>query len=207
MSGYMCWTKHGKLGALEGEEKEKEGNIDFAQFNSFADTLMGDADDEDNTDALAQILHDAKEDCDNERDWKKLERMLKDHRTLLYPDCKEGHMKLRSTLELLQWKASNGVSDKVFNELLMLIKKLLSEGNKLPAITYEAKEVVCPLGLEVQKIHACPNDCILYRGDYRELECCPVCKASRYKIKRDDPGDVEGERLRKRVPAKEQGTC
>ena len=111
-------------------------------------------------------------------------------------------MKLHSTLELLQWKASNGVSDKGFNELLMLIKKLLPEGNKLPATTYEAKEVVCPLGLEVQKIHACPNDCILYHGDYHELESCPVCKASRYKIKRDDPGDIEGERPRKRVPAK-----
>ncbi|WVZ57983.1 hypothetical protein U9M48_008305 [Paspalum notatum var. saurae] len=180
MSGYVCWAKDAELGVLEGEEEE-EGNIDFMQFNSFADTLMGDADDEDSTDALAQMLHDAKEDCDNERDWKKLERI---------------------TLELLQWKASNGVSNKGFNELLMLIKKLLPEGNKLPATTYEAKEVVWPLGLEVQKIHVCPNDCILYRGDYRELECCPMCKASRYKIKRDDLGDVEGERPRKRVPAK-----
>ena len=102
MSGYVCWIKHGELGVLEGEnEEEEDGTIDFAQFNSFADTLMGDADDEDNTDALAQMLHDAKEDCDNERDWKKLECMLEDHRTLLYPDCKEGHNKLCSTLELL----------------------------------------------------------------------------------------------------------
>ncbi|WVZ83287.1 LOW QUALITY PROTEIN: hypothetical protein U9M48_030453 [Paspalum notatum var. saurae] len=163
MSGYVCWTKYGELGVLEGENEEEDGNIDFAQYNSFADTLIGDADDEGNTDALAQMLHDAKEDCDNERDWKKLERMLEDHRTFLYPDCKEDHKKLRSTLELLWWKASNG--------------------------------------LEVQKIHKCPNKCILYRGDYHELESCPVCKASRYKIKRDDPRDVEGEPPRKRVPA------
>ncbi|WVZ85320.1 hypothetical protein U9M48_032263 [Paspalum notatum var. saurae] len=184
MPGYLCWTKHGELGVLEGEnEEEDEGNIDFAQFNSFADTLIGVADDEDNADdALAQMLHDAQEDYDNERDWKKLERMLEDHRTLLYLDCKEGHMKLRSTLEMLQWKASNGVSDKGFNELLMIIKKLLPEGNKLPATTYEAKEAVCPLGLEVQKIHACPNACILYRGDYRKLKSCPVCKASRSNV-------------------------
>ncbi|WVZ70490.1 hypothetical protein U9M48_019152 [Paspalum notatum var. saurae] len=85
----------------------------------------------------------------------------------------------------------------------MLIKKLLPEGNKLPATTNEAKEIVCPLGLEVQKIYACPNECILYRGDYHELESCPMCKASRYKIKRDNPGDVEGEPPRKRVPAKD----
>ena len=73
----------------------------------------------------------------------------------------------------------------------------------MPETTYEAKEVVCPIGLEVQKIHACPNDCILYRGkDLEDLDSCPVCKASRYKIRRNDPGDVEGEPPRKRVPAK-----
>ncbi|WVZ50945.1 hypothetical protein U9M48_002148 [Paspalum notatum var. saurae] len=122
------------------------------------------------------------EDDNDERDWKKLERMLEDHRTLLYPDCKEGHMKLRSTLELLQWKASNEVA---------------SGGQQIACNNIGRKR-----GLEVQKIYAYPNDCILYRGDYHELESCPVCKATRYKIKRDDPRDIEGEPPRKRVPAK-----
>jgi hypothetical protein len=34
------------------------------------------------------------------------------------------------------------------------------------------------------------------------LEACPVCTALRYKIRRYDPGDVDGEPLRKSVPAK-----
>jgi hypothetical protein len=52
-------------------------------------------------------------------------------------------------------------------------------------------------------MHACPNDCILYRGEeYENLDTCPVCTALRYKIRRDYPGDVEGEPPRKRVPAK-----
>ena len=50
---------------------------------------------------------------------------------------------------MLQWKAANGVSDKGFGELLGLIKKMLLEGNELPPTTYEAKKVVCPLGLDV----------------------------------------------------------
>ena len=82
---------------------------------------------------------------------------------------------------------------------------MLPKGNVLPSTTYEAKRVVCPLGLEVEKIHACPNDCMLYRGkEYEDLEACPVCQASRFKIRRDDPGDVdvEGCRARMRVPAK-----
>jgi Transposase family tnp2. len=83
------------------------------------------------------------------------------------------------------------------------VKNILLEENKLPETTYEAKKIVCPLGLEIQKIHACPNNCILYRGEYYEnLEACPVCKALRYKIRRDDPGEVDGHPSKKRIPAK-----
>jgi hypothetical protein len=41
--------------------------------------------------------------------------------------------------------------------------------------------MISPLGLEVQKIHACYNNCILYRDKYVELDQCPVCELSRYK--------------------------
>ena len=34
----------------------------------------------------------------------------------------------------------------------------------------------------VERIHACPNHCILYRGDaFQELDKCLVCGASQYK--------------------------
>jgi hypothetical protein len=106
-------------------------------------------------------------------------------------------------LELLRWKAENGVNDLGFNKLLIMMKKLLPRDNKLPTSMYEVKKLVCPLGIDVQKIHACPNDCILYRGEeYENLDACLVCTALRYKIRWDDPGDVEGEPPRKRVPAK-----
>jgi hypothetical protein len=74
------------------------------------------------------------------------------------------------------------------------MKKKLPKDNELPDSIYEAKKVLYPLGLEVQKIHACINNCILYHGEeYENLEACPVCTALRYKIRRDDPGDVDGE--------------
>ena len=80
---------------------------------------------------------------------------------------------------------------------------MLLKDNELPATTYEAKHIVCPLGLEIQKIHACPNDRILYRGEeYEKLDACLVCHASRYKIRQDDPSDVEGEHPTKKIPAK-----
>ncbi|WVZ91559.1 hypothetical protein U9M48_037711 [Paspalum notatum var. saurae] len=190
---------------LEDNEDDEEEfhNVDYAEHPFFADTMMGDGEDVEDTDALGAMLQAAEKYCDNENVRKKLERMMEDHKTTLYFDCKGGHKKLRSTLELLQWKATNGISDKAFTQLLKLIKEFLPEGNKLPETTYEAKEVVCPIGLEVQKIHSCPNDCILYCGkELEDLEACPVCKASRYKIRRNDSGDVEGEPPRKRIPAK-----
>jgi hypothetical protein len=34
------------------------------------------------------------------------------------------------------------------------------------------------------------------------MDKCPICTALRYKIRKDDSGDIEGEPPRKRVPAK-----
>ena len=48
--------------------------------------------------------------------------MLEDHSKLLYLGCEDGLKKLGTILELLQWKATHGVSDKGFGELLKLLK-------------------------------------------------------------------------------------
>jgi len=44
-----------------------------------------------------------------------------------------------------------------FGQLLKIIKKMLLKGNELPTTTYEANLVIYHLGLEIQKIYACPN--------------------------------------------------
>jgi hypothetical protein len=106
---------------------------------------------------------------------------------------------------MLQWKTKYCVSDKAFEGMLKIVKDKLPEKNELPSTTYEAKQIVCPLGLEVQKIHACPNDCIPYRGkEHENLKACHVCKALCYKILRDDdPGALEGTPPKMtKVPAK-----
>ena len=40
------------------------------------------------------------------------------------------------TLEMLQWKATNGVTNKGFEELLGIVKNMLLEGNELPSTTF-----------------------------------------------------------------------
>jgi hypothetical protein len=73
----------------------------------------------------------------------------------------------------------------------MLLKDMLPQGNAVPETVYDAKQIICPLGLEVGKIHACKNDCILYRGPkYEDLDKCPICGLDRFN-RRKDGGDDE----------------
>ena len=56
---------------------------------------------------------------------------------------------------------------------------------------YEAKMILCPLGIEYWKIHECINDCILYINEFVEMCKCPKCRVSWYKVKDDDCSNEE----------------
>ena len=132
---------------LDNNEEEEDRILDFtANYGAFFDdTAMGEPEEDTEghvvEDDLGQMLREVEKVCETEKESRDLERMLEDYRTLLYPDCKQDQKKLGTALELLQWKASNGLSDKGFEELLKLIKNLLPEGNTLPETTYEAKRL------------------------------------------------------------------
>ncbi|XP_021728741.1 uncharacterized protein LOC110695822 [Chenopodium quinoa] len=66
------------------------------------------------------------------------------------------------------------------------LEDMFPEGNGLPISTYQVNKMLCPMGMEYQKIRACPNDCILYRNEYKDLHMCPRCGLSRYKCKKGD---------------------
>jgi hypothetical protein len=62
-------------------------------------------------------------------------------------------------------------------DLLTLLKDILHQGNAVPKTVYEAKQIIYLLGLEVETIRMCKNDCILYYGaEYEDLEKCPICR-------------------------------
>jgi hypothetical protein len=85
----------------------------------------------------------------------KFSQIMKDYETPLFLGCKKEQNKLHIVLTFLQMKASNDWSDKGFNELLQFLNNLIPKANVLPRSTYQAKKIVCPLGLEVEKIHRC----------------------------------------------------
>jgi len=57
------------------------------------------------------------------------------------------------------------------------------------------------MGMEYQKIHACLNDCILYRHEFQEMPNFHRCGVSRFKVKDDDECSSE-ENSKKGPPTK-----
>jgi len=109
----------------EGEEEQLELDDIIAQYGDFGDTAMGE--DEAGAegtpvedDALGEVIRDAQKDCESEKEKTKFDHMLEDHKKLLYPSVQDGQKKLGTTLELLKWKAHNGVFDKAFGKLLKI---------------------------------------------------------------------------------------
>lgn len=121
--------------------------------------------------------------------------MKEDSDIPLYEGCSE-FTKTSAVVRLYNLKAINGWSDKSFSELLKLISEMLPKNNVLPQSVYEAKKTLSDMGLQYQKIHACRNNCILYRNEYKDFNECPICGCSRWK-KRSDSG-----KIKKSVPVK-----
>jgi len=85
----------------------------------------------------------------------------------LYKDgssCSKHSTVLRFNLQVLTMKARHGWSDTSFNDLLWVLAEHFPEGNKVPANTYRAKKLIRLVAMKLRKFHACPNHCILYRG-------------------------------------------
>ncbi|XP_019179175.1 PREDICTED: uncharacterized protein LOC109174391 [Ipomoea nil] len=151
--------------------------------------------DDESEDRLDEMFRDVGEEFTNRSN--ELDELLNDSKQPLWPGCSK-YTRLSAVLKLFNLKAGNGWSNKSFTALLDLINDMLPEDNGLPKSTYDAKKIMCPMGMEYEKIHACPNDCILFRNDYKELNACPICGASRYKIREH----VVGKASSKGPPAK-----
>ncbi|KAA0033016.1 hypothetical protein E5676_scaffold121G00330 [Cucumis melo var. makuwa] len=55
----------------------------------------------------------------------------------------------------------------------------------IPSSFYEAKRKLHDLGLGYKTIHACKYDCVWYLKEFANLQHCPTCGETRYKINRN----------------------
>ncbi|XP_058726569.1 uncharacterized protein LOC131597928 [Vicia villosa] len=114
--------------------------------------------------------------------------LYSDKDTPLYKRC-TNFTRLSAVLKLFNLKAKNGWSDKSFTELLELVNQMLPEDNKFSDCCYEAKKILCTIGMEYIKIHACPNNFILYRKECEDLFQCMKYGLSHYKLNANNGDD------------------
>ncbi|XP_057746393.1 uncharacterized protein LOC130965647 [Arachis stenosperma] len=107
--------------------------------------------------------------------------LLADGAEELYPGCSK-YSKLSFLVKLYHIKCMCRVSDKAMSMILDLLRDAFEQA-KLPSTFYEAKKTIRKLGIEYKKVDACPNDCMLYRGDDEDATKCKQCGTSRWKQK------------------------
>ncbi|XP_024162968.1 uncharacterized protein LOC112170052 [Rosa chinensis] len=167
---YRQWKWHGEpstsaLNAARGDSETVDMNPDLG-IEEDEEGMEGSEDE--------AILEDSNE----------FMKFVEDGDKPLYPGCTKT-TKLNGLIQTFNLKAKHGMTDACYSDMLIMISLLLPEGNELPGSVYEAKRTLCALGMEYEKIHACPNDCILYRLQHADATSCPTCGESRWKLGRD----------------------
>lgn len=131
-------------------------------------------------------------------------RLIEEGKQQLYTGCTE-FSKLTFLIELFQLKVSGKWSDKSFTALLDFLRRVLPAEAQVPKSFYEAKKLISSLGLHYEKIHACPNDCMIYWGESENEQACKVCNLSRWKnLQKSSRRSYKGgkKRLVVNIPAK-----
>ncbi|XP_048630349.1 uncharacterized protein LOC125603264 isoform X2 [Brassica napus] len=183
-----CWSLHGERrsdmnDSVPQSETEAYGLLRTAYFDS------GEPDEPPSDDTGGEPVH-GEPDEDSE-----FRKKLRDAETPLYLTCSK-HTKVSAIMALYRIKVKSGMSEAYFDQLLSALHDMLPEGNVLPKSTDSIKKFLKIFGFGYEMIHACKNDCILYRKQYEELETCPRCSASRWEI------DKHSNEEKKGIPAK-----
>ena len=87
---------------------------------------------------------------------------------------------LEALVEHFLWFSEHPGISKQALVIFMQHNRILPPGNILP-VSYEgALKLIKPYLIDSIIFHSCPNDCIVFRGEYAELEACPICHSSRF---------------------------
>jgi hypothetical protein len=174
MEDYRCWNKYGEVGLNEAEIRDSY--MERGVPTSVEEDILGFTDCDDDKYSNGELA--------------KYKKMIEDSKKLFYHGCAAQYMRLFVMVKLFQLKTSNRWSDCSFKDLLTLLKDMLPQGIAVPKTIYEVKQIIYQLGLEVKKVYACKNDCILYRGaEYENIEKCPICGLDQFNRRRGSGDD------------------
>lgn len=199
LEGYKTWIFHGEATssfAQHGQQTESDEVVvedNLEEEDGIFDMLHDVAHGLDTRD-LGGNSDGFMDPCQGEEDFHDL---FGDASEELYPGCKS-FSKLCFIVKLLNIKFLGGWSDKSFDMLLELLGEAFPDGSAVPKNFNEAKKKIRCFGLGYINIHACKNDCILFRKQYENLDICPKCNTSRWKSVKTT---LDGKRTH-RVPKK-----
>ncbi|KAL0536272.1 hypothetical protein IC582_025215 [Cucumis melo] len=177
---YKIWFWHG--------EQLPESSL-YEESSKF-DTHMYEENDVGSINEMIEVAHE-----EYSKDPNEFEKLLNDAKKPLYEGCKT-FTKLSTLVKLYNLKVRYGWGDISFSELLKTLKEIFPTSNEIPTSMYEAKKTLGALGMSYEKIHACPNDCCLYRKEHANATECPECGESRWKYANNANGG------KKQIPRK-----
>ena len=90
---------------------------------------------------------------------------------------------IHSVASHLMWFTSHpNISKDFFSDMfLMGHSSALPPDNLLPCSYTDLIKLVEPFLIKPIIFHCCPNDCLVFRGNYANAKVCPHCSSSRYK--------------------------
>jgi hypothetical protein len=166
MQSYTKWFEHGEPRVLDDSHDHE--TLDTQSL--------------DGTDVMVEDrVRGESIDMQQDEEVHKFDKLLDDAKREVYPGC-TNYTLLKFVIEMLNVKVMTNLSNKGLDMILDLLIKLLPKGNLVPRSTYEAKKILRDLGLSYEHIHACKNDCALFWKENANLDVCPECKESRYKV-------------------------
>ena len=87
---------------------------------------------------------------------------------------------LNFMVKLMRIKVLNKWTNTLFDQLLELLLISHTDRNKIPDSHYDAKKKLRGLDIGYQSINICKYDCELLWKKNEDLQCCPICKTSRW---------------------------
>ncbi|XP_062099743.1 uncharacterized protein LOC133805579 [Humulus lupulus] len=161
--GYEKWIYHGEAEADVANVVDANDDDVDEMIPMVEDFLLPTTEEVENNPAAGQFYDDLFDEIEAE----------------LYPGC-NWISSLNFLAKLLHLKVRGKIPNKIFDELLKLLKLAFPKGNKIPSTYYEAKKRLQKLGLGYESIHVCEHDCCLFYKEHSTKETCPICGSSRW---------------------------
>ncbi|EEC70236.1 hypothetical protein OsI_01010 [Oryza sativa Indica Group] len=176
LENYHVWSRHGESGADTSETPEDSIDNEMNEGgNAYGES-----------DHIDEMLLDAAGPnfCQNIEEPPNAEAasffdMLDAANKPLWEKCGK-HSQLSAVSRLLTIKSDHNMSVACFDELVKVMKEMLPPDANLPGSFYKCKKVVEALGMPVQKIDVCKNDCMLYYKEHANKRKCITCNEPRY---------------------------